>query len=627
METEANKQPAPASKSNRTMILALVALATVAVGSLVLAPLRNWFRAQVPLRWIVHLNGFRFGYNTDYNVRIRMADGVELASTLYLPRNPGGKLATIFVRHPYDRLAYGEGLNAGEFFARHGYAVLVQDVRGKFASQGEFMPYRSGASDGATTLDWIARQPWSNGRVGTFGCSALGELQFVLAKAKHPAHVAMLPSGAGGAVGSAGGRYAYFGLYEGGVFQLASGFGWFLDNGAKDPGAPPPPKRLDVAAALKGLPLVDLVKRIRPAANGFDAFVRTPLTDLSWEALGYVSDSDLPTIPALVINTWGDQTVGDALSLAEQVRKISPEVARNQHVVIAPGKHCNSEESGISGRFGDLEVKDAAQPYKDWYLRWFDYWLRGRGNGLADLPPYLYYVIGESRWLTASTWPPEGVRMERWHLDSGGHANGRHGDGVLTRERPHASPHDEFGYDPMNPVPSRGGPLCCSGNPADQAGPVDQRDVEARQDVLVYTSAALTQPLRIAGTLRAKLHVSSSARDTDFVARLVHVWPDGRATNIQEGALRARYRNGVERPSLLEPGERVSLMIDMRSIAYLVPKGHRLRLHITSSSFPRLERNLNTGGRNYDERSAVIAFNRVYHDRQAPSYVELPVLP
>lgn len=628
MEKEVENLPGPAPTSDRiNMMPALVVLIVVVIASLMLAPVRKWISVQVPLRWKVHLNGFRFDYNTDYKVRIRMADGIELASTLYLPRNRSGKIASIFVRHPYDRLSYGEGLNAAEFFARHGYAVVVQDIRGKFASQGEFMPYRSGASDGAATLDWIARQPWSNGRVGTFGCSALGELQFVLAEVTHPAHVAMIPLGAGGAVGSAGGRYSYFGLYEGGVFQLASGFGWFLDNGAKDPGAPPAPKGVDIATALQGLPLADLVKRIRPAPNGFDEFVRTPLTDSSWRTLGYVSNSDLPTIPALVINTWGDQTVGDALSLAEQIRKISPEIARNQHVVIAPGKHCNNEEAGLSGQFGDLEVKGAAQPYNDWYLRWFDYWLRGQGNGLSDLPPYLYYVIGESRWLTASTWPPEGVRMERWHLDSGGRANGRRGDGVLSREPPHFPSYDEFRYDPMNPVPSRGGPLCCSGNSADRTGPVDQRDVEARDDVLVYTSAALQENLRIAGTLQAVLNVSSSARDTDFIARLVHVWPDGRATNIQEGALRARYRNGIERPLLLEPGKRVNLMIDMRSIAYFVPKGHRLRLHVTSSSFPRLERNLNTGGRNYDESAGVIAVNRVYHDRQAPSYLELSVLP
>lgn len=613
------------------VLAALAALATVALISLTLAPVRNWMRAQLPPRYIVYLNGFRFGYDTDYKVRIRMADGVELAATLYLPRNRSGTIATIFVRHPYDRLAYGEGLHAGEFFAREGYAVLLQDIRGKFGSQGEFMPYRSGASDGAATLDWIVRQPWSNGRVGTFGCSALGELQFVLAKARHPAHVAMLALGAGGAVGSAGDRYAYFGLYEGGIFQLASGFGWFLEHGAKDPRTPPLPEGIDIGAALQGLPLDELVQRARPAPNGFEAFLRTPLHDVAWQALDYVSDADLPAIPALVVNTWGDQTVGDTLSLAEQVRKMSPEIARKQHVVIAPGKHCNNEETGLSGQFGELAVPGAAQPYRDWYLRWFDYWLRGQGNGLAELPPYLYYVIGEGRWRTATRWPPEGARMQRWYLDSDGHANSRRGGGVLAPALPSAlsdsTRYDEFSYDPMHPVPSRGGPLCCSGNPADRTGPVDQHDVEMRDDVLVYTSAALPAPLRIAGTLRAVLEISSSAPDTDFVARLVHVWPDGRATNIQEGALRARYRNGIAWPALLEPGKRVQLRVDMRSIAYLVPQGHRLRLQVTSSSFPRLERNLNTGGRNYDERAGVVARNRVYHDSQAASYVELSVLP
>ena len=609
------------------MMLALAMLAAAALASLALAPVREFARGMVPLRWIVHLNGFRFGFETDYNIRIRMADGIELASTLYLPRNRREKLATVLVQHPYDRLVYGEGLYAADFFARQGYAVMVQDIRGRYASQGEFMPYRSAVTDGATTLDWIVQQPWSNGRVGTFGCSALGELQFVLAKAKHPAHAAMLPLGAGGAVGSAGGRYAYFGLYEGGVFQLASGFGWFLENGAKNPHAPPSPQNVDMVTALRGLPVVDLVKRVRPAPNGYEEFLRTPLTDPWWQTLGYVSDSDLPTIPALIVNTWGDQTVGDTLSLAEQVRKISPQIARNQHIVIAPGTHCHSEETGLSGQFGDLEVRGAAQPYKDWYLRWFDYWLRDKGNGLADLPAYLYYVIGENRWLTAASWPPEGARIERWYLDSGGHANGRRGDGTLSRNLPQLSAQDEFRYDPMNPVPTRGGPLCCSVNPTDRAGPVDQSDVEVRDDVLVYTTAVLQEPLRIAGPLRATLNISSSARDTDFVARLVHVWPDGRATNIQEGALRARYRNGIDRPSLLQPGQTVELTIDMRSIAYLLPKGHRLRLHVTSSSFPRLERNLNTGGRNYDETVGVVAINRVHHDKLLSSFVELPVLP
>ncbi|MEQ1517388.1 MAG: CocE/NonD family hydrolase, partial [Usitatibacteraceae bacterium] len=264
-----------------------------------------------------------------------------------------------------------------------------------------------------------------------------------------------------------------------------------------------------------------------------------------------------------------------------------------------------------------------------WYLRWFDYWLRGRGDGLASMPRYLVYVIGEERWLEASEWPPTEVRFEKWYLGSVGGANGRKGDGFLSVAQPSvgARAYDEFNYDPANPVPTRGGPACCTGLPDEKQGPTDQTAVEEREDVLVYTSAPLEKPLRIAGPLAATLQVSSSALDTDFVVRLVHVWPDGRSTNIQEGALRARYRNGINRPELLQPGNPVDLQVDVRSIAYTIPQGHRLRLHVTSSSFPRLERNLNTGGRNFDESVGIVATNRVYHGPGQVSFIRLPILP
>jgi len=613
------------SKGMRRGLAALLVCVVLLAGLLIPA-VRQQVKAFVPPVWIVQLNGLRFSYRVDHDVRIRMPDGVHLATSLYLPRGDG-KLAAVLVRLPYDRLAYTEGLNAAEFFARHGYAVLVQDLRGTHASEGEFAPYRHGTSDGAATLDWITAQTWSNGRVGTYGCSALGETQLVLARAHHPAHRAMIPLGAGGAVGSAAGRYAYFGVFEGGIFELASGFGWFLEHGAASPRAAPAPQ-VDIAAALRTLPLSGMVQRQRPGPNSFEDFVRTPLVDPWWRTLDYVMDDDSQQVPALVITTWGDQTVGDSLSLAEAVRRRSPpETAQQQHVVVAPGTHCHSEETGRSGRFGDIEVRNAEQPYFDWYLRWFDHWLRDRGDGLAELPPYLVYMIGEAQWLHAGSWPPPEAVAQRWYLDSGGHANSARGDGGLRLEAPPAAAHDEYRADPMNPVPSRGGPVCCTGNPADREGPVDQRGIEQREDMLVYTSPVLEHSVRIAGPLRAVLKVSSSAPDTDVVARLVHVWPDGRATGIQEGALRARYRAGFDKPALMTPSAVVELSVDMRSIAYRVPKGHRLRLDIASSSFPRLERNLNTGGRNFDERVGVVAVNRVHHGGDALSFVELPVLP
>ncbi|HWP20995.1 MAG TPA: CocE/NonD family hydrolase [Burkholderiaceae bacterium] len=584
-------------------------------------------RHRVPVHWQVPLRALWAGVAVDHDVRIRMPDGVQLAASLYLPRRADGPLPTVYIRLPYDRKRYGEALGAALFFSRHGYAVLVQDVRGKFESQGEFVPWFRATEDGVATLDWIVAQPWSNGKVGTFGCSALGELQYALARARHPAHAAMIALGAGGALGSMEGASSHFGFYEGGVFQLASGFGWFLKHGAVDPRAPAAPA-VDFGEAVRGLPVSELVRRLRPAPNAYDRFVGWPLDDPRWRDHGFVSDDDRLVTPTLDINTWADQTVDGTLALARHVHAHATDGRPvRHHVVLAPGEHCEFHASAGTTRFGDLEVRNAAQPYQEWYLRWFDHWLRGIPDALHDLPPYLYYVVGEDRWLSATQWPPEGARIQRWYLTGGGKANGRAGDGRL-QEAPQATEvSDEFLYDPADPAPSRGGPLCCTGNPADRAGPVDQQEVEAREDVLVYTSEPLVRPLRIAGALRARLQVSSSAPDTDFIARLVHVWPDGRATSIQEGALRARFRHGTRRPEPMRPGQRYDVHVEMRSIAYYIPAGHRLRLHVTSSSFPRLERNLNTGAvSNAHEVRAVVARNRVHHGADAPSYLELPVL-
>jgi len=602
------------------LIITSLMVASVAAG------LVYTLRGYIPAHWQVPARALLFNVRIDDRVWITMPDGIRLAGTLYRPRGASGPLATVFIRLPYNRKRYGEALGDAMFFARNGYAVLVQDVRGKFESEGEgFVPWRHATGDGVATLEWITQQPWSNGKVGTIGCSALGELQYSLARANHPAHAAMIPGAAGGAAGLLAGNAEYFGAFEGGVLQLAGTAGWFSRHGGKMPhsGSPDVP---GMAGVLSQLPVQELVRRARPGANAYDDFIGTPLGDAGWNDLDYVTDADRITTPALVINTWGDPTIESTLAISEAMRRASPQAAAHQHVVIAPGNHCEYETIAGMGHFGELSVRNADQPYRQWYLQWFDYWLRGKGDGLASLPPYLYYVVGEQRWLTASTWPPVQARHQRWYLRSGGKANTRDGDGTLGPQ-PDASEHsDGYLYDPLDPVPSRGGPLCCSADPHALSGPVDQRDVETRDDVLVYTSAPLEAPLRIVGPLRAHLTVSSSVPDTDFVARLVHVWPDGRATNIQEGALRARYRDGIFCPTRMTPGQTYQLTVDMRSIAYLVPRGHRLRLDITSSSFPRLERNLNTGGNNYDETVPARALNRVHLGGDAGSYLELPVL-
>jgi putative CocE/NonD family hydrolase len=405
------------------------------------------------------------------------------------------------------------------------------------------------------------------------------------------------------------------------VPQLASLFGWFVDHGTKDPGAAPAPS-FDRTRHLRNLPVAGLVQSARPAPSGFDDYMATPLADSRWASWGYLTDADTNPMPALIVSTWGDQTAGDALAWAVAQQRAG---AGEQRVVMAPGDHCGHHAGDHA--FGRLTVDGRDRPWGEWYLRFFDRHLRDRGDGLAALAPYQYFMLGEDRWLESQAWPPAEARIERWRLASGGRANTRDGDGRFGPALRSSADADTFTYDPNDPVPTRGGPICCTGNAADVPGPQDQAAVESRGDVLVYTSEPLAADLRIAGPLAARIAFSSDAPDTDLVLRLAHVRPDGLSTNIQEGALRLRYRDGFTAPAMMRPGTRYDAKVDLRSIAYRVPSGHRLRLHVTSSSFPRLERNLNTGAEsNAHETRIRVARNTVHLDGEG-SWLELPVLP
>lgn len=605
---------------------AMLALAVAVVAGTTLTFSRS-LADKLPATWRIRLMALRHGVEVDHGQRIAMSDGTRLAASLYRPKGAGGPLPTVLVRLPYHRLHYPEGVNSGLFFAANGYAVLVQDLRGTGESEGELLPWAHAAGDAVETIDWISRQPWSDGKVGTFGCSALAETQLVSQHRAPPAWRAMIASGGGGAVGALQDRHTYFGVFEGGIFQLASGFGWFVNNGTLLPDAPPA-RPFGASRLLLELPVAGLVERVRPAPNGYSAFLTTPLADRKWSELGYLGNDSRLRVPALVINTWGDQTVQDTLVLAEHWRQADPAGTRGrQKVIVGPGLHCDHEEVGRTGQFGALSVGNATQPYRQYFLGWFDHWLRGQGDALAGLPAYTYYVVGSDSWRTSESWPPAEARSQRWHLGSDGRANSRAGNGRLGLEQVAGATSDTWRYDPRDPVPSRGGPICCTGNERVEPGPQDQEEVEKRDDVLVYTSEPMASDMWIAGSVSANLVVSSDVKDTDVVARLVDVWPDGRATSIQEGALRLRYRNGFTEPVFLTPGTTVRAKVDMRSIAYRLPKGHRLRLDVTSSSFPRLERNLNTGGNNATETKAVVATNRIHYDVEGGSWLEVFVLP
>lgn len=608
----------------------LVVVAGIATGIFALLAVPSWRRLvveRIPPTWTINVAALRHGIDVDHGQWLTTPDGTRLAASLYRPSRAQSRLPTILIRLPYHRLRYAEGYGSALFFARHGYAVLVQDLRGSGGSEGELMPWAHAADDAAATMEWITRQPWSDGTVATIGCSALGETQLVSQHRAPSAWRAMIASGAGGAVGSLGGRYEYFGVFEGGVFQLASGYGWFVESGSKRPDAPPAAP-FDRARMLSELPISDLVARVRPSPNSYSEFLTTPLGDDTWTQWGYLGEDSRMRVPALLINTWGDQTLSGTLAIAEHWRKADPEgTAVRLKTILAPGNHCDHQSFGRTARFGEIEVENGGLGYAQLALRWFDFWLKGRGDALTEMPAYTYYVIGADSWRTSDTWPPAETQTQRWWLGSAMHANTASGDGSLTRESRAGAASDTWRYDPADPVPTRGGPICCTGS-QHASGPANQVDVEQRNDVLVYTSAPLEDDLVIAGPIRLHLQVSSDARDTDLVGRLAHVFPDDRSIGIQEGALRLRYRDGFSVPRPMEPGQRVKATVDMRDIAYRLPKGHRLRLHLTSSSFPRLERNLNTGGDNARETRMVVATNRVHYDQpDAGSWLEFHALP
>lgn len=614
MSPEGARPPAPVSRR----LAWLAGLATL-LGLLVLAA---WhYRAAIPVAWRLKASELSGGLSIDHDARVVTADGTQLATSLYVPQRAGDRLPTVYIRMPYGRNVHPEGIGSVLSFTRRGYAVVIQDVRGTFDSTGEFAPWEHATADGAATLDWITRQPWSNGKVGTFGCSALGEMQYSLARARHPAHAAMVASGAGGAWGAPLPNLDPGGFLEGGVLQLAPAFGWSYQFGFRQRLARAPPP-IDFAAAVRTLPLKDMVSRHHAGPNIFTDYASLMPADAGWKRLDLVQPGDSIDVPALAITTWGDGALAGTLALTELARSRGIE----QHVVLAPGNHCDYRGTMASGTFGDLKVANASRPYGEWFLRWFDQKLRGEGTGLSDLPPYQFYVIGEDRWLAAPQWPPPAARIMQWHLAGEGAANSAAGGGRLSDAPVSVARHDRYTADPSRPVPSIGGPICCTGREDDRAGPLDQRSVEGRQDVLVYTSEPLSRPMRIAGNLSARLTVSSTAADADFIARLTHVWPDGRSTTIQEGVLRARYRSGPAPAGAMVPGERYVLDIPMRAIAYRIPAGHRLRLDIASSSFPRLDRNLQTGGDGYTETRWQVAEHTVYRGGAATSYVNIPVL-
>lgn len=601
------------------------------------------------------------GYAWEKELLVTMRDGVRLSTDVLLPRGSEARRPTVLVRTPYDKDRHEWPVQKRflEAFLARGYAVVLQSERGRWFSEGVYSDYLAGANtDGYDTLDWIVKQRWSNGKVGTLGCSSSGEQQWGIASGNHPAHAAMLPIASGTAVGAIPGNDTQGAIYRGGVPQTGLWAWWYHDMAPTERLIVPSdasreqrirlrtayqlqPKpeffhlapdgsldwlrpKVDFSIALKPLPSMDTGRRFGGPLTPYDEYATWGPADPRWQRVSTVKSDARPRVPALHVSTWHDVGVGETTRLYKHLQDVG---TPNQHLIIGAGPHCLmfwDEPRFADLTFGDLAVGDARyggadRGYERLFLDWFDQWVAGKAP-TAQIPPVQLYVMHRG-WVSGSRYPLPDVLSTPFYLATADPGVASIDSGALQIAAHSQDGRHDYVYDPDSPTPTRGGG-CCE---VDNA--LDQRPVEARRDVLVYSTRPLEKPLSIAGPVSVTLYVSSSARDTDFMVKLVDVFPDGRAINLADDAFRVRYRTGFDRPSPMKPGEVYEITLTNMVAGNRFRKGHRIRLEVASANFPLFERNLNTGKNNFDETSWVVARNSVHFGKRHPSRVVLPVIP
>lgn len=585
-------------------------------------------------------------------VMMPMRDGIRLATDIYRPKT-ANKVPIVFSRTPYNFNSWGDGERRTRTAQRayeavkRGYAYVVQNERGRYFSEGEWDILGTPLTDGYDAFSWMKDQEWSNGKIGTLGCSSTAEWQMAVAALDHPAHAAMVPQSFGAGVGRVGEFYEQGNWYRGGAEQLLF-FAWLygVEHDKFKPRIPagatqedlirisrfydlaPENPPVDMSEALSHLPIQDMLQNIKGKREIFDKMVRrTPIHE-DWFSGGLYHDNmDLAT-PSFWFASWYDVSISPNLALYNHVRNNSKdaEVRDNQYLVIAPTLHCRYTRATENTIVGQRSVGDARLNYDEQIYAWFDLWLKEEQNNFKENTPKVqYFTMGSNKWQAADTWPPESSKMTTYYLNSDGNANSLYGDGALIKDKPTSDTPDSFKYDPMNPVPSYGGNVCCTGN-AVEGGAFDQRQMETRNDILVYTTAPFEEGVEISGFVESTLYVSSDVKDTDFTIKLIDVYPDGRAYNLDETIQRVRYREGYDKEVFMEEGKVYKLDLTPMATSNYFKKGHSIRIEISSSNFPRFARNLNTGGRNYDEKAGITARNTVHHSPEYLSAIRLPIV-
>ena len=591
---------------------------------------------------------------------IPMRDGVRMQLDVYRPKNVE-KAPAIFVRTPYN-MNFWDVTNGAPAdmtsqldAVKRGYAYVQANERGHFYSEGSYDILGPPVSDGVDEVQWISSQSWSNGKVGLIGCSSTAEWQMAVAAQGPNGLATIIPQGFGAGVGRVKPYYEQGNWYRGGATQLLFVSWLYGQQNQVRPLFPPnatqeeliagarmfdlaprmPP--VDWSKAFWHLPVRDIFKAVNGPrgifadsmpglATGGYMVRRTP-NDSAWYRGGLFHDDMKINVPGLWVMTWYDVSTGPNLATYNHVRRTAdPAIGNQQYAIIAPTLHCAHRRATENTIVGERSMGDARYDFESLTWAWWDRFLKGENNGLLDtLPRVRYFTMGINKWQTSDTWPPRGAQPMTFYLSSNGKANTRTGDGNLTREPPSRNRPDNFTYDPMSPVPSHGGNVCCQGN-ALQGGSKDQQKIEERQDVLVYTSDPLTEGLEVSGPIELVVYVSSDRKDTDITVKLLDVYPDGRAFNLDETIQRLRYRDGYDKEVFMEPGKTYKVALQPMMTSNYFEVGHRIRIEVSSSNFPRFDRNLNTGGRNYDEATGLVAHNTVHHSRQYPSSLTLTVV-
>ena len=569
------------------------------------------------------------------NMAVPMRDGVKLYADVYRP-DGAGPFPVLLQRTPYDKTG---PLTAGDLnalsAAKQGYAVVVQDTRGRFASEGEFYCFRDEINDGYDTVEWAAAQPWSSGKVGMFGASYVGATQWLTALSRPPHLTAIIPN-------VTASNYHEGWAYQGGAFELGFNVSWTLGgltlanfkNLSSVKNVPQEREQKLVEAidsmenSFRYSPLKEFPYLKDGLADYFYDWIAHPDYDEYWKKLSIEEHHSEITVPSLNIGGWYDIFLGGTIRnyLGMREKGATEEARKGQKLIIGPWLHSSRGGSLVGSHYFGLAADAGALDLDGIHFKWFDFWMKGESNGVLDEPPVRIFVMGDNVWRDEQEWPLARARPTNYYFHSQGQANSLHGNGTLSTEAPGEEPVDVFLYNPTNPVPTKGGALCCDSY-FFANGAFEQKEIEAREDVLVYTTPPLQREVEVTGPVIVTLWAATSATDTDFTAKLVDVCEDGCARNLTDGIIRARYRDFMASPQLVEPGKAYSYSIDLWATSNVFKAGHRIRLEISSSNFPRFDRNTNTGNIIAEDTEFKPALQTVLHNAQHPSHISLSIVP